>query len=443
MMKKGLLILLCLPIIGFGQGWEKTFDKTGGDEGYSVQQTTDGGFIICGTIGVTVGGMGFSADVYLIKTDSQGDTIWTKTFGNIDVSTFAENQYGNSVQQTADGGYIICGKYYGPETYYGAVYLIKTDGNGIEQWSQTIGGDFVGPSGDAEGFSVIQTIDGGYVITGRIFSNLPGSSGDIYLIKTDFQGDTIWTKSFGGVDDDCGYSVQQTTDGGYIVAGSVYSEITSLTKDIYLIKTDTQGDTTWTKKIGDPGRTDEGYSVQQTADGGYIICGSMMNSSFTSEMCLIKTNNLGNMMWTETFSGYGEGRSVQQTIDGGYIIAGTLGTKLHLVKTNNMGSEQWKKTFLGPTASQSWGYSVRQTTDGGYIISGKQYSPVGIVGWDIYLIKTDDNGNATSIFNIPINPNRKLQKTVDILGKETKPQTNIPFIKIYDDGTVEKRIVIE
>jgi len=442
-MKKLLLILLCLPMIGFGQGWEKTFDKTNSDIGTSVQQTNDGGYIICGTSGYSLSPGSFSGDVYLIKTDSQGDTIWTRMFGNIDINSWPQTQNGNSVQQTTDGGYIICGKYYGPETYCGAIYLIKIDANGNKQWHQIIGGDQSVGTSCAQGFSVKQTADLGYIITGRIFSNLPGSSWDIYLVKTDFQGDTIWTKSFGGVEDDSGYSVEQTSDGGYIVAGSVYNSFVYNSKDVYLLKTDVNGIEQWSQKFGDPEKTDEGYSVQQTSDGGYIICGSLMNDFFTAEMCLIKTNNLGSIMWTETFSGYGEGRSVQQTTDGGFIIVGTLGTKLHLVKTNNIGAEQWKKTFLGTNASQSFGYSVRQTTDGGYITAGQQYYPVGTSSYDVYLIKTDGNGNVTSTFNIPINPNRKLQKTVDILGKQTIPQTNTPFIEIYDDGTVEKRIVIE
>ena len=149
--------------------------------------------------------------------------------------------------------------------------------------------------------------------------------------------------------------------------------------------------------------------------------------------------------WTFGGTGSDEGYSVQQTTDGGYIITGTTesfgngGVDVYLIKTDGSGTEQWTKTFGGTEYDR--GYSVQQTTDGGYIITGGTASFGN--GGDVYLIKTNGSGNVTSTFNIPINPNRKLEKTVDILGKETKPQTNTPFIEIYDDGTVEKRIVIE
>ena len=175
-MKKLLLILLFLPFIGFGQEW--TFGGIEGDYGHSVQQTTDGGYIITG--GTASFGNG-SEDVYLIKTDGSGTEQWTKTFGGTDFGI------GNSVQQTTDGGYIICGTTNDPNGQ-GDVYLIKTDGSGIEQWTKTFGG-----SGIDKGNSVQQTTDGGYIITGETYpdpanQNYPPSYSDVYLIKTDGNG---------------------------------------------------------------------------------------------------------------------------------------------------------------------------------------------------------------------------------------------------------------
>jgi len=424
-MKKLLLILLCLPMIGFGQEW--TYGGTGNNSGSSVQQTTDGGYIITGAKN-----FGKGSYVYLIKTDGSGDSLWTKIFGGT-------GDYGCDVEQTTDGGYIITGGTSSFGNGFRDVYLIKTDGSGIEQWSQTFGGT----AADG-GESVQQTTDGGYIITGYTLSFGNGDA-DVYLIKTDGNGDSLWTKTYGGTASDVGCDVEQTTDGGYIITGATSNFGNG---DVYLIKTDGSGIEQWSHNLGGTDY-DEGYSVQQTTDGGYIISGHILSfSNGSSDVYLIKTDGSGIEQWSQTFGGTGDDgwSSVQQTTDGGYIITGgttSFGNgdyDVYLIKTDGSGIEQWSQTFGGTAADV--GCDVEQTTDGGYIITGYTLS-FGNGGRDVYLIKTDGNGNVTSTFNIPINPNRKLEKTVDLLGKETKPKTNIPFIEIYDDGTVEKRIVIE
>ena len=435
-MKKLLFILLLtIPFVGFGQSWEKTFGGIGNDEGYSVQQNTDGGYIVCGR--TKSFGNGYS-DIYLIKTDGNGDSLWTKVLGGV------VSERGYSVQQTNDGGYIVCG--YSNSFGNGLLhdfYLIKVDGNGNQLWDQVFT-----QSHESSGKSIEQTIDGGYILCGSKRSTTNGIN-DVYLIKTDENGVEQWSEDYGsGSYSEIGYSVQQTIDEGYIITG-VKENIDQGTSDIYLVKTDENGNYLWNKTIGGV-NSDESYSVQQTTDEGYIISGWTESSgNGNKDVYLVKTDDNGDSLWTKTFGGTGndEGKSVQQTNDGGYIITGSTqsfgngGYDVWLIKTDENGDTLWTKTFGG--SNWDFGYSVQQTTDGGYIITGSTLS-FGNGGGDVYIIKTDGNGNVTSTFNIPTpSSNRKLEKVVDILGRETKPQTNTPFIEIYDDGSTEKKIVVE
>ena len=433
-MKKILItLILIIPTLGFSQGFQNTFGGDSLDMGYSVQQTNDGGYVLTGSTNSYGNG---DSDVYLIKTDGNGDSLWTRTFGG-------ENQdYCNSVQQTTDGGYIITGR----TESYGAgnkdVYLIKTDGNGDSLWTKTFGG-----TSFDNGISVQQTNDGGYIILGGTESYGAGNR-DIYLIKTDGNGDSLWTKTFGGASQDFGNSVKQTNDGGYIVTG-VTESYGAGNKDAYLIKTDASGDSLWTKTFGGL-KFDLGNFVEQTDDGGYIVTGRTASFGAGSlDIYLIKTDGNGDSLWAKTFGGssFDLGFSLQQTTDGGYIIIGGTDSygsgdrDVYLIKTDVNGDLIWAKTFGG--SGFDLGTSIQQTTDGGYIILGGTDS-FGNGDRDLLLIKADANGNITFIFDVPTpNPNRKLERIVDLLGREIKPQPNTLFIEIYDDGTITKKIIVE
>lgn len=363
--------------------FKKTLGGPNSDRGYSVRQTTDGGYIVAGT---KEQGVASPTDVYLIKTDANGNEVWSKTFGG------AEGDEVNAVQQTSDGGYILVGWTGSFGAVYNDIYLLKTDANGDTVWTKVYR-----KGNDSGGISVQQTIDGGYIIAGFTDFN---SHYDAYVIKTNAAGDTDWTKTFGGSDDDFAHSVQQTNDGGYIIVGFSASFSANGDDDIYLVKMDANGNISWTKTIGGAD-DDDGYSVQQTTDGGYIIAGSTQSfGAGEFDAYLVKTNANGDTLWTRTFGkeSFDEGFFVQQTTDGGYILTGyvinnplTSGDfDVYLVKTDANGNATWTKTFDYGTADD-YGYSVQQTLDGGFIITG--YTEGSGNGNDVILIKTDCKGN--------------------------------------------------
>jgi hypothetical protein len=376
-----MAMITLVSISSFGQiTFQKTYGSVYPDYGYSVQQTSDSGYIL---VGYTTSFVTGRVSTYLIKTDERGDTLWTKIYGGI-----IHNE-GSSVDQTTDGGFIIAG-----DTTYGTsngdIYLIKTTANGTPLWAKTYGGP-----GNDKASMVRQTTDGGYAILGTYnYSNGPS---DVYLIKTSNNGDTLWTKTYGGAGQDYGWSLQQTTDGGYIIASQTGSFGTGV-DDFYLIKITANGDTLWTKTFG--GTTDDGgWTVRQTSDGGYIVAG--YTASFGAggyDVYLIKTDVTGELVWAKTYGGSGNdvAETVQQTTDGGYIISGGTysfgsgGEDVYLIKTNSNGDTLWTRAF-GSIYGEH-GFSAEQTLDGGYVVAG--YTLGGGAGYaDLYLIKTDANGN--------------------------------------------------
>ncbi len=224
-------------------------------------------------------------------------------------------------------------------------HSITISGN-VKKWTKTYGG-----LGDEQGWAVRAASGGGHIITGKTESYGAGQS-DVYLINIDLDGNMVWDKTFGGTRSDYGYDVQPTADGGYIITGADWSvvPVTPYNADVYLIKTGADGNVSWTKTFGDT-NFGAGFSVQQTSDGGYIIAGQTASyGAGNADIYLIKTNSSGDMVWVKTFGGasWDTGRSVIRTTGGGYIIVGHTmsfgagGYDMYVVKTDADGNSSFK-----------------------------------------------------------------------------------------------------
>ncbi len=275
--------------------------------GQDVIQNLDGDFILTGQTRPE----GIDYDYYLMKIDQQGNEVWMYTYGG------TNDEYSNCVQQTSDGGYAFFGRTnsFGVDNY--CFWLVKTDENGIEEWNQTY-------SNSHFGFSMAQTADNGYILAGSLEDlNSPNYNKDFLIIKTNELGNEIWRTSMGGDSWDCAFSVIQATDGGYVTVGGSESYGNG-NGDIWLIKTDENGNIEWDHTFGIDNIFECGREVHQIDSNGFIIAGVRVDFSNGDDGYLIKTDGLGNLIWEKMLGGEADDwiYSIQQTYDGGYLAAG-------------------------------------------------------------------------------------------------------------------------
>ncbi len=407
--------------------WTMPYGGGCSDEGNCVLQTGDGGYVAVGSSN------SYSADstgdIWLIKVDENGGLQWIRTYGG----TMWDE--GKSIEETDDGGFIIAGYTNSFTIGDHDVYLVRTDDFGVEKWEKTYGGIY-----HDYGYNVEQTGDGGFVIAGSRCMTLFGNY-DVWLIKTDESGNEEWNKTYGRAGGDHGYEVQPTVDGGYIIVGWTAS-IGAGGDDVWLIKTDAMGSMEWNQTYGGI-YDDKGYSVMQTDGGGYIIAGMRDEGSEDgSDVWLIKVDNEGEVIWERMFDGgeYDGGSSLRLTKDGGYVIAGYFGRDfdtydLCVIKTDGDGNEQWSQTIGGEL--NDWGNSIRQTVDSGYIIAGMTES-YGAGNYDVWLVRLDADGvlvdgmgeNQLGDFTLyPPSPNPFNQRLV--ISFELKDASEIK-LSVYD-----------
>jgi hypothetical protein len=327
-----------------------------------VKQTRDGGFIVGGA---TVSFSGGSSDLWLIKLDESGNQVWDQIYGG------ASDDDVLSIQQI-DGGYVLSGL---TESFGGGgedFWLIRTTETGTEMWSRTYGG----PDHD-RAQSVRQTPDGGFVICGGTMSFGSGLQ-DVWLLRTDGNGHEIWSRTYGGSWDDKAYTVLLADDGGYVLCG--YRGVVEGDSDVWLVKVDQAGDIIWDRTYGGPG-WDNAYSCQRARDGGFILAGySFSADNSNQDAWIIKTDEHGDLQWDRMFREPGTGNiySARETHDGGFILAGLSNSHrdgnfdVWLGRTDAGGNALWTRTLGG--TEDDFGFSVDNTADGGFIVAGRTSS---------------------------------------------------------------------
>ena len=358
--------------------WSQTYPIGSDAHVRALAQTSDGGYIMAGHTKPS----GTDSQTLLAKADSTGNLQWSKTYGG------AYTDEAHSVLQTSDLGYIVAGVTW-PSSSVGHLWVFKVDSSGNMQWNKTYGGQY-----NENAWSMVKTSDGGYAVAG--FSNNFGSGdSDFWLVKIDASGVMQWNRAYGTKGNDVAYSVIQSSDGGYALSGRQNG------KQCWLVKTDSSGAMQWNKTYGDPRVLSNGYSLIQTGDSGYAIGGFTESYNGTKnspyDFWIVKTDSSGNMLWNKTYGGTSEdiARSLAQTSDGGYALAGYTesqgaGTQdVWLIRTDSSGKMQWSQTYggLGTDVANC----MTRTRDGGYAIGGNTES-FGLASAALLLMKTDGFG---------------------------------------------------
>ncbi len=432
-----LFIFQFLLLNSFSQTtFEKTFGGIDNDAGYYVDICPDGSYLACGY--TTEFFYGFW-DIFVIKIDQYGDTLWTKTIGSD-----SDFEWAYSIKSTFDGGFVICGN------ISGSACLLKFDASNNQEWVKVYN-DII-PEGTA--FDVIQTADSGYALCGD--SKYSKSSTDLwgskaFLLKTDQQGENEWLNLYGGYGGHSAHHLLQKEDGGFTICGNYDTQ--GEYEAAWLFTTNPNGGIIDDFKSGGVQNTEFAWDLKQCSDGGYVLCGTKYGGFLTmnGDIQLHKVDSNLNEEWARQYSS-GEGDSgggVDIVGNGGYILCGsTKGTAsgyrdVWLIRTDFNGDTIWTNTYGG--YYDDYAYSVKSTLDGGFIICGMTSNGMD----DVYLIKTNTEGtlvwsneysipgNRTKVFPNPGKGIYQIQSAsaidqIDLLNKDGQ------LIKQFDKTNLEK-----
>lgn len=366
--------------------WSKHYGGIYNEGGYACALTPAGGYA---AVGSTFSYGAGDHDVYLVCTDSLGDTLWSRTYGG----SLAD--YGHDLILAPDSGFVIVGTTLSFGRGKEDLYLIRTNRYGDPLWSRTYGG-----AQTDEGWSIRATRDGGFILCGTTASSGAGY-GDLWLIKVNSIGDSIWAKTYGGAGGESGFAVRETTDDGFIAVGCTGSFGEGYSS-VYTVRVSSTGDSLWARTYGGA-KADVGYSVENTLDLGFIIAGSTASFGLGySDAYIVKLDGAGNVEWQNTFGGTKDDRaySVCPTVDGGYVIGGTTesfgagGSDQYVVKADPLGYETWSRTFGGRQADYCRAIAINRA--GNLVLAGYTYS-FSSGGSDLY-VSAVSNENTTDVY---------------------------------------------
>jgi hypothetical protein len=351
--------------------WTRTYGGAEYEEAYAIQEINDKGFVVAGYTKSYGAG---ECDMYLVKTDSMGILQWSKTYGGI------YNDKAFCVTQTSDLGYILVGESssFGSTMTSNDVYIVRTDSLGDTLWTRI----FRGPHYDG-GYSVLECADSGYIIAGNL-------KDDLCLIRLSKDGDSLWIKLIDGGWDDIGYSICSSLDGGFVVSGNLngYSQG-------FAAKTDSQGGLLWAEILGDDNVGEKCHSIKQANSGSYIIVGCM-ETIRGWDAYIVNLRDDGAVNWEFTHGGQRDDCAfcVDCVSGGGFITTGITRSfghgsyDIYAIRGAKNGSVLWENTY--GFAGADYGYSIQETSDGGYIMAGWTNS-MGAGERDILLMKTKPN----------------------------------------------------
>ena len=422
-----VLMFICMLCSehAYAQNWAKTYGTSDWEVGSAISATADGGFYVAGTAEFDNNGY----DIVVLRLDALGNVIWQKYYGGKDYD------HASSIIALPDGGCLVAGSYDNYSSYYDDMWVLRLDSMGNIRWQRKYGG-----SSEDSVTSIAISTDGNFLVGGNTRSFGGGYDQNILLLKLDQTGNVIWQKVYGGKNYDYLGSIISTPDGGFIIAASSESFSNGWNSNIWIVKSDSNGNIQWQETLGGS-NSDYGYDVKATPDGGYILTGVTYSwsSEWKPRLWIIKFNSIGVIEWQKLYKAgdYLPNAFIYPSGDGGYIILTNLGyypEDILIVKLDHSGAIQWAKTY-GSIYDDS-AAALTGTSDGGFAVAGTTYS-YGAGASDMWILKLDQQGDIGNDCSLT-KPYRLPKESVT--DKPTRTNAWIGNISVTMTSTSEKPV---